>query len=381
MAAAAPPALAPAASSGVAGEPPRWVLSPHAAGPRERKPVSLCGIGTVMLDTPAPPAPGPDAPGALADSAHPSAHAAAAAARAAAAADPAAASDPTAGPLAAAWPALVRHLLAAPEARVRASGWWLAMHPPAADLPGLPAPDAALLGLVQLAHSAGDAWVMQAAVRECQHGAGAPACAGVSARHWLRLDDGNAVAWLTLWGQEPAAADEALHGMARARTADPGWGRLSAQVVQHWPEALPAYLLPAAWMHAMGVESAHSTPGVRAFSQACRSAVARNDTNRRAACDAAAERLMRQGTDLFSRGLGASVGQALGWEPDRRRAHEALRARADAGSLREVQAWADEPYGCAAVDRLRRKIQIIGTRGEAAFWNAQPLLQETNKPK
>lgn len=343
--------------------------------------MSLCGIGTVMLDIPAPPAPGPDAPGPLADSAHPSAHAAAAAARAAAAADAAAASDPTAGPLAAAWPALVRHLLAAPEARVRASGWWLAMHPPAADLPGLPAPDAALLGLVQLAHSAGDAWVMQAAVRECQHGASAPACAGLSARHWLRLDDGNAVAWLTLWGQEPAAADEALHGMARARTADTGWGRLSAQVVQHWPKALPAYLLPAAWLHAMGVESAHSTPGVGAFSQACRSAVARNDTNRRAACDAAAERLMRHGTDLFSRGLGASVGQALGWDPSRRREFEAMRQRVSAGMLQELETWADAPYGCAAVDQLRHKMQLIGSHGEVAYWAHHPLLPPTKKPK
>lgn len=131
--------------------------------------------------------------------------------------------------------------------------------------------------------------------------------------------------------------------MARARTADPGWGRLSAQVVQHWPEALPTYLLPAAWMHAMGVESAHSTPGVRAFSQACRSAVARNDTNRRE--------------------------------------HEALGQRVSAGMLQELETWADAPYGCAAVNQLRRKTQVIGTHGEVAYWAHHPLLPPTKKPK
>lgn len=343
---AAPPALA---SSGAAPEAPvLWQIQPSVPGSRWRMPLALCGIGSITVEAPAPPPADEEARGVLVQQA-------------------------ILLQLDAAWPRLVRHLVDAPAPRARAAGWLLAMNPPSPAAGGLDRA-AAMLGLVQLARSAGDAWVLQQAVQQCGGagaGAGAiPACAGLSSRQWLQVDRSNALAWLALWAQEPTATDEVLHGLAMSRSADSGFGQLAWLLVQHWPAELPSYLQAPAAIQAFGIEALHLLPNWRPLLAACDAATVRADTNRRAICEATAQLLSTAGRDLQTRAMGLALGDRLGWEPRRRQSLEAAkRAASDAvmsGGLFPVS----DPYGCASIAQLRGHLRGLSEQGEVDHWLA-----------
>ncbi|MEK8051725.1 hypothetical protein AACH10_15850 [Ideonella sp. DXS22W] len=272
----------------------------------------------------------------------------------------------------AAWPRLTQHLRAAPGPRAQAAGWLLMLDRPtlAQDATGVSDPgavalrEAALQGLVQLARRAGDAWVLQQALRRCTGQAVPAACAGLSARHWLQVDRSNALAWLALWGQEPAATDEVLHGLSQSRSADSGFGELPWLMARHWPDDLPTYLLPAAGARAIGIEMAWPMTSWAPLMATCSAAVAQADANRRAVCDATAALLASAGRDLLTRQMGLSLGTRLGWEPQRRQTLAAALEAAREGAAADGPAATAEPYGCTAVAQWRSRLRGVAEQGE-----------------
>lgn len=330
-------------------DPPLWVMAADVPGPRRRTPVALCGAGTVVVDHPAAMM-SADAGVSMPESGQEG-------------------DDPIQARLDQAWPRLVERLLAAPGPQAQAAGWLLAGQGPL-PLAGRMDPAAASQGLVRLALSAGDAWVLQLALQPCGGPSPAPACAGLTARHWLQAERGNALAWMALWQQEPAAADEALHGMTLARSADSGHGRLPALVAQHWPSELPPYLLSAAVIRAFGVEAALVRPSPKPLVDVCRAAVAAGDANRRASCEAVAELLVGSGRDLLTRGMGLAVGRTLDWGPERQQRVDAAGQAARDGALQDGLLPLSDPYSCASVSQLRGNLRHLAERGEVEYWLA-----------
>lgn len=340
---------ATASAAALPADAPLWVMAADVPGPRRRTPVELCGAGRVVVDHPAA-IRSADSGASMPESAQE-------------------ADDPIQARLDQAWPRLVERLLAAPGPRAQAAGWLLAGHGPL-PVAGVVDQAAASQGLVRLALAAGDAWVLQLALQHCGVQSPAAACAGLTARHWLQADRGNALAWVALWQQEPAAADEALHGMALARSADSGFGQLPALVAQHWPVDLPPYLLSAAVIRSFGVDAALVRPSLKPLIEICRAAVARGDANRRASCELAAELLVGSGRDLLTRGMGLAVGRVLDWGPERRQMVDAARQAASDGALRDGLLPLTDSYSCASVTRLRSNLRSLAERGEVEYWLA-----------
>lgn len=278
--------------------------------------------------------------------------------------------------LAKAWPELVARLAASPEPRLQAAAWRMAGHPPGGDLlaiTGVPA-QGALINLARLALSSSDPLVMQWAVRACsQKPSVAAACGGLSARHWVRLAPDNGTAWLELLDQEPAALEEALHGLSQARRLDSAWGQLPFLVDQALPADWPATLRVLIQSPLIALDSAQGTVSFSALRKAC-NAQSLAQVNRRLQCDAIAALMIGESRDLLGAGVGLGLAKGLGWPASKlaalRADHEAL-IRAGSSS----QADLAQPYSCQALSRHRQKQAGVAALGERGWLRQQAALQ------
>jgi hypothetical protein len=181
-----------------------------------------------------------------------------------------------------------------------------------------------LTELAQLAATSTDPRVMTLARSECAvltaDAAAAPHCQALTARRLVALDRDNAVAWLALAAEEPAAADEAMY---------------QASIAQRWDDYAMASRRFVERVDAKGglrsivvVQSLILVPAVRSFetlqlvNQHCGAKPVSADANRHQLCDKLAESLHSRSTNLLGRVIAGAVAKNVG--------------RADA------EAWRDE---------------------------------------
>jgi hypothetical protein len=215
--------------------------------------------------------------------------------------------------------------------------------------------------LAQLALTSANPVVMQWALQACAAAASSAPCNGLSARHWLRIAPDNLAPWLYLLAQEPMALDEALHGMALSRRVDFSVQRLPAVVDQIWPDDLPPYLREVMAERLVGIEVAQPTHWT-ALLRACDSTLLA-DANRHQQCTAIAEVMVGPDSDLPALTLGSSLGQRLGWPPDRVAA-----LRAEAVLLAGIRAeQLKQPYSCASLLHGWVHRMVVDDVGELAW--------------
>jgi hypothetical protein len=226
--------------------------------------------------------------------------------------------------------------------------------------------------LVRLALASSDPVVMMWAQRVCRAPQPDAACSGLNARHWLRTDPGNVVAWLTLLQQEPAALEEALHGMALATHADHGYMRLWAPFEQAISADVPGCQYVAILDVVTGIEAAQTFAAFQPLMQAC-SVAAMASTNRQQACRAIGLTMADKGTDALLRAMGGALLKRLGNDPRR---SDALRAtQALSGQRMMTQLLSDQPYSCDMVAKRRAHARQISSQGEWATMEAMAKAQ------
>lgn len=266
------------------------------------------------------------------------------------------------------WPQLRARLAAGADPRARAVAWLLPADPLAEDRITVPRREPELRQLVAMAAGANDAQLVAWALGAC-HGGPSPApaaCAGLSARHWVRLAPGNLMPWLWLLGAEPAAQQEALHGMAAAREVVSGLWQLSALVEAAWPEAAPPHLRLMASLRAQALDLGLAA-AVRwqPLVAAC-SGPALNDPNRRQVCEAIARRLVDGAPDLMAHAIGSALGTRLSWPAERLAALKAERDRLVQAPRPPLAAGValKDLYSCSSVAAMRQWTAALAAHGE-----------------
>lgn len=218
--------------------------------------------------------------------------------------------------------------------------------------------------LIELARQSQDPLLMQWAAGLCLRAGGSGACAGHSARQWTRAEPENALAWLTLLGQEPGAAAEALYAMSRATHVAGRWGALPALVDAALPESVPGAVRANLLLEAAVIEGMN-LPAFKGLTDECRPAAV-VDANRRALCGDIARLLVEQGDTLITWSIGIRLGEWAGWPAAR---IDALRAEQRALQSPDV---AKQTYGdldkldsdsCAAVAGIRRAVREVDRLG------------------
>lgn len=255
----------------------------------------------------------------------------------------------------------------------RAIGLWLAdVHErllgQGTPSPAGSAPRAALVGLALRTR---DAEVYARAWAACHPGSGPTdaddddhGCERLSVAQWARLDPGNAVPWL--WSLQRASAQrsqpelaEALYRIGRSTRFDHGFGRAPARILALEAAGLPSGLQALVAVSASGIESLN-LPAFGALSQACeRAALA--DANRRALCEAVAERLVDASGSKLALAVGIGFGKRLGWPAARVLALE----RQYREAAQALQARAPRDFAsCDGVPALRSYFRNVAAYGE-----------------
>lgn len=265
-----------------------------------------------------------------------------------------------------AWPRVLQAMRRRGDVRSTAAAWLLDGQPmDLTSLSTMPPPSApAMLALVRLAQQGSDPIVMRWALTACHQTPGQAACTGLNARHWVRLQPDNALAWLVLLLEEPHAEAEALAGAARATRFDTGHGQLVGTVDRAIPDDLPAYLRFGIDMAMLARDSGNAPMAELALLiQRCQSALLARDANRRQQCDAIARTMVDQARDLLTFAMGTRLGELAGWPADK---VAALRAERNALMRSDLVTMIDlnQPHSCTSVRQLHDWAQAVDRQGE-----------------
>lgn len=268
------------------------------------------------------------------------------------------------------WMRTAQRLRAAADERRQAAGVLMQIMGPGDPAPMASVGSQAMAALVQLALRASDGRAVQWALAMCRRGAPG-ACQGLNARHWVRAEPGNVIAWLQLAQDEPASLEEALHGMTQARYADIGHGALATLVEAALDENTPAVQRMSAVVAAIGIDASMPIPiGVPPLHKVCSPALM-TDANRRQQCDAIARVMTAGGRDAFSWGIGRRLAERVGWpHPELQRLQDELTAMRTT-SATELPISLTQPYSCASVASMRQWMKTVAEVGEMGWLRQQ----------
>lgn len=269
------------------------------------------------------------------------------------------------------WVRTAQRLRAAADDRRQAAGVLMQIMGPGDEPKHLTdATSQAVAALVQLALRTTDGRVVQWALATCQRGAPG-ACLGLNARHWVRAEPGNVIAWLQLAHDEPDSLDEALHGMTQARYADVGYRALATLVEAALDENTPSVQRMSAVMAAIGIDGSIPIPAVRSLTQkACMPALLA-DANRRQQCDAIARVMTAGGRDALSWSIGRRLAEWAGWpQAELQRLQDELTLLRTI-STTELPISPTQPYSCASVASMRQWMKTVAEVGEMGWLRQQ----------
>jgi len=231
--------------------------------------------------------------------------------------------------------------------------------------------------LAQLAQISDDTQVYAWAYRACRGASGqAPgSCLAVTAARWAQLDSENAEPWLAVAAEararkDAAAFDDAMFHVASADRHDPGWGALSAEIIDHVPPD------DANLLGLMGVLA--QVPGIEALrlpawsqtSQYCSEQELR-DSNRREICERIATVLADRSTTVLARSIGEALGRRVGWPPERVAANSLQRDAEAAVTERHAERAAVDPMGCGPLRAEVERVRDVARYGEIEVYRRQ----------
>jgi len=191
------------------------------------------------------------------------------------------------------------------------------------------------------------------------------ACESMQVGQWSRLDPGNGLPWLVALEQAAergadGEVDDALYRLGQSRRIEQGFGRAAATLLSLTLPDVPPGLQALAALDAIGIEQV-ALPNWPALQSAC-GGVALADPNRRALCEAVAQRLVHDADTQGLLGAGLALGRTLGWPAERLAALE--NERKDAADAQTAQLPSGHPTSCDGVVALRGHLQRVATLGE-----------------
>ncbi len=216
--------------------------------------------------------------------------------------------------------------------------------------------------LAALSAASIDPLVAMWAAERCQRAQG---CDDAALAVWRSREPDNAAAWLLWLQRHPQRRAEALQGLAGATRFSVHADALLAAFMAAQPADTPAYLEPALWSYAIGVEAARTVPQYQLASALCKPPLAPG-SEVHAVCQRLAEVMTEQADTDLARHIGARIGERVGWPADR--VAQALE-RARAGQTQPAWLDAAQPLSCASVNTLRSALQA---RARAALRLAAP---------
>jgi hypothetical protein len=272
--------------------------------------------------------------------------------------------DLSARGLAEAWAPTLQALSAGASPRQRAAALLMRMYSPQST-PGPDSTDAApalRTALARLAMESQDPAVMAWAQGECNRALGDGSCLGLTARHWVRAEPGNLIAWLSLMAEEPLARAEALHGMANATTADMRFGLFMATAMAAAPATLSTFARQELALNLIDIHAATPLPMLSGMVRECK-APALADANRRQQCDAIVKVLVHHSRELLTWALGLRMAETLGWP-----APQLAALQSEKAAIQTAMPLGDlhQPYSCASTLSTQRWIRDMGANGELA---------------
>jgi hypothetical protein len=221
--------------------------------------------------------------------------------------------------------------------------------------------------LVQLAAGGNDATVYGITAGLCQAGFpnadAAGACERISLTEWARLDPDNGVPWIAIAQAARATGDTRAEAAAFARAAaarkiDSFSESLLSFAINEMPqEAAPLEKLALA-IKLIGAEAAWGRPVVEIMRYCSVDAVKQDETRKE--CNAVAELLVGPGTTLLNVGLGARLGERVGWPAERVRQ---ITDEKDA-LLQLGTSYERNPWSCDTVSRTNALIAKRAQVGE-----------------
>jgi hypothetical protein len=168
--------------------------------------------------------------------------------------------------------------------------------------------------LATLAASTTDPRVMMLARDECAvvtaDAAPSPHCQGLTARRLAALDRDNAVAWLALAAEEPAAIDEAMHQASLARRWD-DYATSARRFIER-VDVNGGLRSMVVVQSLLTVPAVRSIEGQQVVMQHCSAKPVAGDANRHQLCEKVAEVLHSRSTSVTGLVVAGSVAKSLG---------------------------------------------------------------------
>ena len=171
-----------------------------------------------------------------------------------------------------------------------------------------------LTELATLAASTTDPRVMMLARDECAvltaDAAPSPHCQALTARRLVAIDRDNAVAWLALAAEEPAAIDEAMYQASMAQRWD-DYSMASRQFIER-VDAKGGLRSMVLVQSLMAVPAIRSIEGQQLVMKHCSGTPVATDANRHQLCDKVAEVLRARSTSVAGLVTAGAIAKALG---------------------------------------------------------------------
>lgn len=196
------------------------------------------------------------------------------------------------------------------------------------------------------------AWAEEA----CGYTADGQRCRLGLIRARIAAEPGNAQHWAALADEDPAAADEAWHGMARATHWHQGPYALVSTALRALPADVPAYLRAALAAELTTRSAALPSPGEGYLQDRC----SESAPGRGAQCGALAELLASQGDSPAAMTQALRLGRLVGWPETRVAAMQAQYGRI-ANAEAEWRTRGDQPLSCNGVEGWLHQFERVAT--------------------
>lgn len=217
-------------------------------------------------------------------------------------------------------------------------------------------------GLLNDALASRDPQALRWAAAACPFVEDEGACRRRLVRARVQAEPANALHWLDLAAEEPAATEAAWAGLARAQYWREHPLGLAGVLLGAVPPDVPGYLIGSLSMDAMARDGAFPAPPLTPVLQRCKATPANGAP---AECERLARLLVERGDSVQSLMLGRELGAHIGWAPP-----QLQRLDDEVAALqRQETHWAvdaQRPLGCDTVERQRQHIAAVQREGELA---------------
>jgi hypothetical protein len=211
--------------------------------------------------------------------------------------------------------------------------------------------------LLELAESSQDAVIASWALHACE--ADEP-CRKRASAIWLRIEPGNAAAWLPLLVLQPQRREEVFAAVAKSERFSNHYGVMAAVTLAAMPSDIPPYVQQNLLVEALAIELGQGLSDFRSLLDLCKPAPAAG-SDKQARCDAIARLLIDRSDTLVAHLIGSRIGELAGWPKAQ---EEARRAQAQAMILTISMMEFHQPMSCASVEKSRAWVRDLASKGE-----------------